>query len=173
MKQFEPLPGEEVLREETIHWKNYIIPALFLAASFAACNLRMAHMDFSIANRLLHAEVIPAAAGRTVAIAETVFLMYLMLMSFLKMMRVYYTKYYLTNMRVISTSGIINRYYNEILVERLEMVYLKQNAYERLYNCGDIVCVSAGANLLLDDVRNAVAFRQQVMMLILERRGNR
>ena len=95
----------------------------------------------------------------------------LVVSAFIRTVDISYIHYYLTNKRVISTSGVINRNFAEMLLSRVEMVYLNQNAYERMYSCGDILCVSAGASLFLDDVKNALRFKQMLMEL-LARRGD-
>ena len=57
-----------------------------------------------------------------------------------------------------------------MLLSHCEMVYLKQNVYERLFRTGDVQCISAGAQLLLDDVYDAVAFKQTILRLLMERK---
>ncbi len=50
-----------------------------------------------------------------------------------------------------------------MLISRCEMVYMNQNVYERMFNTGDILAVSAGANIFLDDVYNALKFKETVL----------
>lgn len=167
-KRFELLPDEKIITDEPIHWKNYLSSLLAIALCTFLAMLRIHFRSFSIANRLIGSPLMPANLNRLFVIMELLVLLILIILLMLRTVDISYIHYYLTTKRVIATSGIINRQFSEMLLAKCEMVYLTQNAYERMYNCGDILCVSAGASLFLEDVKNAIAFKQRIMSLMAE-----
>lgn len=171
-KRFELLPDEEVISDEPIHWKNYLSSLLAIALCTFLAMLRTYFHDVSILNKLIGSPMIPSNLNRLFVIMELTVLIVIIILLMLRTMDISYIHYYLTTKRIIATSGIINRQFSEMLLAKCEMVYLTQNAYERMYNCGDILCVSAGASLFLDDVKNAVAFKQRIMSLMSEQSQN-
>lgn len=163
MKRFELLEDEHVLIDEPIHWKNYLSALLTMALGVFLMMVRWNLRDMSLVNRLAGKVLIDGPANRLIVLLEMFILTGLFLAAFVRTVDISYIHYYVTDRRIISTSGVINRQFSEMLLSRCEMVYLTQNAYERMYNCGDILCVSAGAQLFLDDVKDAVRFKQTLM----------
>lgn len=157
------MQDETILVEQPIHWKNYIMPLLSIVLCLTAIFIRGLHKEYSIVNDLLSYSLIPTHTQIVLSKVELVILGLLILGSILKMLSISYIRYYLTNKRVIYVSGIIQVTSQEVLIEKIEMIYLNQNAYERIFGCGDILCVTAGAPIFLDDVKNAVAFKQTVL----------
>jgi len=162
MNRFEPLPGEKIILENPKHWKNYILPGLAMAACLGGIALRLSHPEANVIN-LLMPGTIPAAAVLVISYGEAIVLMLLLVALGAAMVDLAHTRYYVTNRRIVSTSGWLNVRMSEMLLERVETVALSQKLSERMFNSGDILCVSAGASIYLDDVYDARGFRQRVM----------
>ena len=171
MKRFVLMEDETILSEEPIHWKNYITALLSAALCFTLILIRGRFMSFSFMNHYLGKTVVPVNIQVLLSKIELVILGLFILSSILKIIRIGYIRYYLTNKRIITVSGILNVTFQEMLIDRIEMVFLHQNVYERMYSCGDILCVSAGTKLFMDDVKNAVAFKQRIMNLMAQKKN--
>ncbi len=170
MKRFELLDGESVIIQEPIHWKNYIIPVLLSVIGSVLLVVRAANPDYSLFNRIAAMDAVPAELQRLVSLVEGLVIAGLVGMAYYRILATVYIRYYVTDRRIIAISGIIGVKYQEMLLSHCEMVYLKQNVYERLFRTGDVQCISAGAQLLLDDVYDAVAFKQTILRLLMERK---
>lgn len=169
--RIELLENEHVLIDEPIHWKNYLSALLAMALCVFLVLVRLHLRDVSLVNHFTHKMLIPAGANTIIVLIELILLGLLILTAFVRIVDISYIHYYVTDKRIVATSGVINRQFSEMLLNRLEMVYLNQNAYERMYSCGDILCVAAGSSLFLDDVKDAMAFKQRLMQLLSERGG--
>lgn len=163
MKRFKPIDGEVILIEEPIHWKNYILPATLLAICVFGMLFRAYFPKESLLNALLKANYIDAETQKIITGSEILFMAVFALQAFVKIMRVSYVRYYVTSKRIISITGILNINIQEMLISRCEMVYMNQNVYERMFNTGDILAVSAGANIFLDDVYDALRFKEIIL----------
>ena len=169
MRRFELLPDEAVLIDEPIHWKNYIFPFFGIALAFAVLLLKVQYPDSAGLNGLAKA-YLPVKAMPIITKIEAIALLAFIAMLTVKVIRISYTRYYLTDKRIISVKGVLAVQYQEMLISRCEMVYLNQSAYERIFSSGDILCVSAGTNIFLDDVHNAVRFKQVILKLLTQTR---
>lgn len=172
-KRIELLEGERILIDEPIHWKNYLSSLLTMALGVFLILVRLDDKDASVLNWIMHRRVLTPGQMRYVVTTEIVMLGLLIAGAFVRTVDISYIHYYVTNKRIIATSGVINRQFSEMLLNKCEMIYLNQNAYERMYSCGDILCVTAGSSLFLDDVKDAVAFKQRLMQLLSEREVSR
>ena len=149
-----------ILIEEPIHWKNYILPFTGIVATVYLMITRLINPDFSITNTVVGEQVI---SGDVQGLLTKIEALILALFTALLYLKVLQTMYYITTKRIISVSGILTVMFQEMLISRCEMVYLNQSVTERLFESGDILCVSAGATILLDDVYEAVKFKQTIM----------
>lgn len=165
MKRFELLDGERTVISESIHWKNRLLPAAGVLLSLTLLALRLRFMDTSVLNAASGMDIIDRRFQAVLSTLEALCLLAMCFSSAIRLIRVSYTRYYVTTQRIISVSGILAVDYQEMLLSRCETVYLRQSVYERLFRSGDILCVSAGATLYLDDVHDAVAFKQTLMKL--------
>lgn len=165
IKGIELLPGEEVVIAEPIHWKNYIIPATSLFSLFAILAVRLALPEVSFTDSAAGAPLMPEPLKGPVFRLEVAVLVVLIAASARRMLQVAYTQYAVTTRRIICRSGLVAVRMEEMLIDRCETVTLKQSPYERLFGAGDITCMSAGASIWLDDVRNARAFRSTLLRL--------
>ncbi len=172
-KRIELLEGERILIDEPIHWKNYLSSLLTMALGVFLILVRLDDKDASVLNWIMHRQILTPEHMRYVVMAEIAMLALLIAGAFVRTVDISYIHYYVTNKRIIATSGVINRQFSEMLLNKCEMIYLNQNAYERMYSCGDILCVTAGSSLFLDDVKDAVAFTQRLMQLLSEREVSR
>lgn len=163
MNRFEPLEDERVILEMPKHWRNYILPVVAMAAILGAIALRLAFPETSLLNRLAGDPLLPPTAILVASYAEAAVFAVLLVCVAFSVVALAYTRYYVTDKRVVSTSGWINVKVCDMLLERVETVSLSQRAWERVFNSGDILVVSAGASIYLDDVYDARRFRQTVM----------
>lgn len=170
-RRFELLEGEHVLVDEPIHWKNYVMPFLAQELCLFLILLRDHFPNFNVLNYVLGRALVPTSFQPVISVVEIVVLWLLALVCFVRMLEISYIRYYLTDIRIISVSGIINRRFSEMLLVKCEMVYLTQSMYGRLFSCGDILCVGAGSQLYLDDVKHVINFMQELMGRIAAREG--
>ncbi len=166
MQRFELLPDEEIVIENPKHWKNYIMPCVLAFLCFAGAVMRINDTHLSLVNKLARTEVIPTGIVPTVSLIEAITLFLLVISLAVNMIDTAYTRYYVTTKRIISTSGFLNVRMNEMALEKCETVNLTQRFSERVFNSGDILCISAGASIYLDDVYHARDFKQTIMNMI-------
>lgn len=165
MNRFEPLPDEKIVLENPKHWKNYILPGLAVAACLAAVWLRLANPDASLLNYVSPGMVSPDIV-LILSHGEAIVMLILILALCLSMVDTAYTRYYVTNKRIVSVSGWLNVRILEMRLDKCETVSLSQRISERLFNSGDILCVGAGSTIYLDDVYAARRFRQTIMQML-------
>lgn len=163
MQRFQLLEDEKILIEEPIHWKNYILPFTGIVATVYLMITRLINPDFSITNAVVGEQVISGDVQGLLTKIEALILALFTALLYLRVLQTMYIRYYITTKRIISVSGILTVMFQEMLISRCEMVYLNQSVTERLFESGDILCVSAGATILLDDVYEAVKFKQTIM----------
>lgn len=172
MKRFELLEGESIVFEDTIHWKNYLMPGAGMFLAFVVFVIRMRFADVSLTGLFSVRLRVAPDLQRFVSGAEGLLLVFFMAMMFIRIIQVKYTRYYVTTRRIIAISGILHVFYQEMLLRKCEMVYLSQSLYEGLFRSGDILCISAGSNLYLDDVRRAQEFKQTVLSMLTRIKGD-
>ena len=168
MKRFENLEGECLISEKPIHWKNYLSSLIFFTASFTMLIVRSFHMDRCLADLLVDTtkEPFDINAGTTMAWIEFLTFTATTIFFFTRLAKVACTRYYITNKRIIKTTGFFTIKISEMLIERCETVMIKQSIYERLFGCADILCLAPGSNLYLNDVPKAREFRKDIIQLI-------
>lgn len=166
MKRFELLEGERIVFEDTIHWKNYLLPCIGMFLAFVVFVVRMRFADASLLGLLPGRMRVEPGLQRFISGAEGMMLVLFMALMFVRNIQVRYTRYYVTTRRIIAISGILHVFYQEMLLRKCEMVYMNQTFYERLFRSGDILCISAGSNLYLDDVRRAQEFKQTILAML-------
>lgn len=167
MKRFEPLQNEKIILECPKHWKNYIVPVLVVMLCLGGMALRLVYPDKSIVNHF-RPETFDQDTVYIFTYLEVIIMALVLLMVSISMVNIAYTRYYVTSHRVISTSGWVTIRTSDMLLERVETVYMSQRFSERLFRSGDIVCVSAGASLYLDDVYSAGRFLQTTLQKMTE-----
>lgn len=172
MRRFVPLEGENIIVQESIHWKNYILPGLLTLVSFVSLVFRSYFMDVSLINRIVGEGVVPPGMQKYLSFIEVLFLGFLTVEGAVALVRISFVRYYITSKRIVSTSGILRRNISEMFLDKCEMIYLNQSIYERLFRTGDILVVSAGAHLFLDDVYDALRFKQVVLVEIEKRKNS-
>lgn len=178
MKQFTPLENEEILIEESMHWKNFIVPSLCIMALMALFYIRITYdtanlFDLMARHYGIHSGyVVNIHTQHNLSCVEATIMVFAIMVFIVKMIRVLYTRYYVTNLRIIAISGIVHRRFQEMLMYKCEMVYLNQSLWERIFNSGDILCIAAGADIYLDDVKKAVIFKQKIIEQMAERKSN-
>lgn len=158
--------------EESMHWKNYLFPAAVMCLCLIILPIRYSFEGYSVLNALCGARILPGNAVLYVSVFEELALGAVVLAMFSRIVTISYTKYYLSDRRIVCVSGVFDVSYEEMLLSCCEMVFLHRNASETMFNCGDILCVSAGANLLLEDVKDAIRFKQTLMGLLSKRISN-
>ena len=169
MNRFELLKDEEILISTPKHWKNYIIPTLLLAVCGFLLWLRLTRDGILLGSLVEFIPVvIPAELVRMATYAEALALVAGIGFFAFTDLRSYYTQYYVTNKRIIISQGILNVDIAEMALEKCETVNLYQKLYERFFNSGDILCISAGASIYLDDVYDARKFKQTIINQIVK-----
>lgn len=163
MKRFETLEGETILAEEPIHWKNYLIPFLLLCVCTFSLLFRAYYPRESLINGIARSELIPARFQPLFSALEIAALAVLALTGIISVIRTSMTRYYVTDRRVVAVSGVIAISVQEMFIDRMETVLIHQSPYERIYGCGDVVCVAPGSQVFLDDVKDAEAFRRLLL----------
>ena len=120
-------PGEHVETEFRPHWKLLIGPVALLSAATVAAVLLVVYVDGLLG-------LIPA--------------LIVILAGLLAPVRVWYrwlfTKFIITNERLIVRAGLIARQGKEIPLERIDNVSFSQTVGERILRSGDLVIESAG-----------------------------
>lgn len=172
MKRLELMDDERIILEEPIHWKNYLLPMTALGSGTFITAVRIYLDDKSVINKITGAMTISPEMNSAIVKMEVAIILAIMLVALIKMIQISYIKYYLTNKRIISTSGVLNIRQEEMLLSRCETVYITQSAYERIYNCGDLLCVAPGSQIYLDDVKDARGFKQAILAEISKSKGN-
>lgn len=171
MPRLSTLPEDEkIILEKAIHWKNYLFPTALLCICSFSMIFRIYFRETSLLNRILGFRLMTEKYQLLLSDMEIVLIGAFAAWCILTIIRISAIRYYVTDRRVISISGILNRNSRKMLVSRIETVYLNQNLYERLFNCGDVLCVAPGSQIFLDDVSDAEGFRDAVLNLTNNKR---
>lgn len=161
--RFTLFDGEKVILTTGLHWINLIIPTLMSFLFAALLIFRCMNMKLSLINILTNHAVIPSEYQRTAALTGAL-LLFIILMNFLVRIAItLLTRYFITDKRVIITSGLLTIRLSEMLLDRCETVTLSQNILERILDTGDIMIISAGSSLILKDVPEVNSFRMQII----------
>lgn len=165
-KSLQLLDGERMIIDRPIHWKNYITPFLGMTLCILMLILRLGDMDAWIPGTAWLGSKLPAAARTILSVVEVgVFVIIIIYCEGLTI-SISRNRYYLTDKRIVAVRGVFTIHQQEMLVRKCEMVYMSQSFYEHMYNCGDILCVSAGTTMFLDDVQDAFNFKQKLLALM-------
>lgn len=169
MTRFELLPDEKILISEPIHWKNYLSSATVFTVCAILFLIRSAAPQGCLLNLIAGENILPASASSLLGKLELLCEGALMLLCFTRMATVAFIRYYVTNKRIVVTTGFFTIKTQEMLISRCETVTLKQSVYERLFGCADLLCLAPGSVIVLDDVTHAERFKK----LILSKMSNR
>lgn len=124
------------------HWKHLFWPAVWLVLSFAAVGAAFAFL--------------PERNWTTIAQLSIVGVALLVILSLcvIPVTRWYFTTYTLTNRRLITRTGIINRTGHDIPLFRINDVSYERSLSDRLLGCGTLMFESAGTRgqIVLHDV---------------------
>lgn len=160
------LEDERIIIEEPIHWKNYISPFLWMGLAAILLVLRACNEQVNVVNIIVRRPLIYGYWHQFIVTFEEILLIVIIFHYMKQIAEIYYTRYFITNLRIVAVTGIINIYFQEMLIRKCEMVYVNQTAYEKVYNCGDVLCVSAGSRILLEDVHDVINFKQTLMSIL-------
>lgn len=172
MRRFETMPGETVLISRPKHWKNFILPVLSLLTCIVFAIARWAYRTHTILE--LFPSLLSDPTYRSLfesvysvrpilVVAEITIVMLMSLESVVTILEVCATRYYVTDRRIVATSGLLNVRMCEILLRRIETVELNETLYERIFGSGDILIIAAGTNIYLDDVYDARQFKMTLI----------
>lgn len=120
--------GEEIIRAFRPHWKSLVIPILWTIPA--------------IIGAVLNASLTPTGAPRN-AIYAVLILGWLVIAG-VPLVRWWFTRFVLTNERLILRKGVIARSGVEIPLEVINDVIFSQSVFERLLGFGDLIIESAG-----------------------------
>ena len=158
------MEGERILISKPKHWKNYILPVLTLSVTAALA----IHCHRTISPDLM-AGVLPAGAHdaqqavRLIRLAVAGCAAVMIIMTLLAILDLAYTRYIITNRRIMMTCGFLRVKTSEMSLGRCETVSLTQNIYERIFRTGDLLIVTAGASIYMDDVQDVIHFRRIIL----------
>ena len=80
-----------------------------------------------------------------------------------------YSRFTLTNKRVVVRTGMLSRRTRELLLHRVESIHLQQGAFGRLVGYGTVVVRGTGGLILpMVGLRNAQGFRQLIEQQVEE-----
>lgn len=79
------------------------------------------------------------------------------------LLELYFTEYGLTNKRVITKSGIISRDTDEMKLDKIETVEIKQSILGRILGYGNVICTGTGiSNVVFQSVSNPIRVKKQI-----------
>lgn len=162
MKRLELLDDEKIILVNPKHWRNYIVPCFILLLCFAAIVVKLKYPTLNIIN-IISPGLISEANITSLSYLEVSIMVLLIAAVYLSMITTAHTYYYVTNQRIVVVEGWINVRMSDMLLERCETISLSQRFWEGIFNSGDLLCISAGTQLYLDDVYDARHFRQVVI----------
>ena len=168
MKRFNLLDGETVIIEKPIHWKNYLSSLVLFCLFLTGLIIRSRHPEGCIISKLV-SDAINGEAAVLFGKIELLFCAIAVLFFFGRIAKISCIRYYVTNKRILMTSGFFTIRIAEMLISRCETVMLKQSIYERLFRCADLMCLAPGSSLYLEDVPNAEKIRTTILNLIAKK----
>ena len=169
MSAFEPLSDEFLVLRMSKHWKNYIAPTFSGILCLALLFLRIQFFEITLIDVLEREVHVPYEVAMCLSWFEFGILNLGLVLVVTRFLDVAYTRYYVTNKRIICCKGWLSVGFSDMLLDKCEYVGLSQTVWERMFGSGDIICVSPGARIYLDDVYHARKFRQTVMELLSQR----
>lgn len=167
------MPDEKIVLSRAKHWRNYILPGLTLIMAIVI--MKMTNMMTATIIDQTY-EIIMQGVQRDSSQAEDLMMMMsiiikssaivILLISLNSILDVMYTCYVITDKRVLMTSGFLKVRTSEMALTRCETISLTQKVHERIFSTGDLLIVTAGASIYMDDVTKVVEFRREMMKLI-------
>lgn len=156
------LNNESVVRHSPIHWKNVLIPAALLALCLFIVGYKSYYRDESVFTLIPTGNLSPEVVS-DLSVLETGLCL---LAAFIALVYLAVTSsrhYYLTNLRIIVSTGLIRRKVTEMFIDKCETVTLDQILLDRMLDSGDITCTGAGTELTLESVMKAGAFKRDIV----------
>tara|TARA_B100000427_G_C15413103_1_gene552931 strand:- start:637 stop:1017 length:381 start_codon:yes stop_codon:yes gene_type:complete len=79
------------------------------------------------------------------------------------LIKLLFTEYGLTNKRVITKSGIISRDTDEMKLDKIETVEIKQGILGRILGYGNVICTGTGvSSVIFQSVSNPIKVKKQI-----------
>ena len=169
-KKIALMQDEYIICTRPIHWKNYILVSILMLAAIILLSVRMAFPDKSLVNSMTTTPIIDDTIASVFMAIEVFALCLIIARLYVRIIRVCTIRYFVTNKRIIKVSGFLTKQKTEMLISRCETVLMKENIYERIFNCGDLLCLAPGSQILLDDVKDVEEFKLHIMELINKRK---
>ena len=160
------MKDEYIICSQPIHWKNYLLSSILMFVSIILISLRMGFPDKSLVNTITGTEILDDTIVSVTMAVEVFGLCLIIAALYARIIRVITIRYFVTNKRIIKVSGFLTKQKTEMMISRCETVYMKENIYERIFNCGDLLCMAPGSSIILDDVSNVEVFKLHIMELI-------
>lgn len=85
-----------------------------------------------------------------------------------------FTKYHITNQRLIIEKGVFTKRTSEIEFFRVRDVSVKRNLIERMFGFGDITIISTDPNnptILLRNIKKSVVIKDLIRNAVMEQRN--
>lgn len=163
--RFTPYEDEKIIRVQHMHWRNRVGPAVTFTVCFILLLEKVKYPQFSFIGFIINRPL-----GKTVHellfFLTTSILITLILKSAASYTRNAFVRYYVTDQRIVSISGVMSMHSSEILLLRCENIHLDQRLWERIFNSGDIELYGAGTGLVLNDVYKARELKHLISELV-------
>jgi uncharacterized membrane protein YdbT with pleckstrin-like domain len=137
------LPAERIVYRTRLHWKVYIVPALFIVFILLPIAWLLAKGTWS------HYAWIPLAVALLILVPP--------------MIRRRGSDFAVTNKRVMMKVGVLNTRSVELLLSKIEAIAVHQTFTGRLMGYGDIVVTgSGGTREIFSSIQDPLEFRRAV-----------
>ena len=143
------LPNEHILAKCRMHWKKGIIPVLAIAIYTPAFiwGIKLFPNGSPVGPFIL----IVLLTGALLAVA----------FGFLNLVKLFRTKYILTDHRVIRISGVLHTQYDELYLKECKTSSIKINFIQKIFRSCDI-CVGNKTHIVLQDALNGNVFYERL-----------
>lgn len=154
------MPGEAVILASGIHWKRYIVPFAGLGANTTIAIIRIYFFGQPLV-LALHKYL--QANYAIISLAELSLCAMFLLWSISETIRNLSTTYCITDRRIVAKKGWLSIRVTEMRTSRCETISVSHPLLGRILGYGDILAVSAGASIFLEDVPNPYLFKAEIL----------
>lgn len=164
------MPDETVIREEGIHWKNYIVPLLGLMASTTITAIRIYFYGQPLVLAL--DKYLSGIDYGLISLGELIVCLVFFIWSVTETIRCLTTNYVVTDKRLIAKKGWLSIRTAEMMLDKCETITVSHPIMGRILGYGDVIAISAGASIFLDDVPDPYGFKSIILMEIESKKDN-
>lgn len=169
MNELSLLKDEKLIIKTMIHWKNYLLSGLVFLVSLIIFCVRIINPSSCLLETMAPEGTVTSQTALILSKAEMILCAFLAIFLADRLIKVAFIRYYVTNKRIVKSTGLFTVTYSEMLISRCETVKMKQNVIEGLFGCADIICLAPGSQILLLDVTRAEEFKNAILQQISQR----